>query len=60
MELDPLEIYNQIKNKEPKRVSKKDLNLHLLIINEIENYCHKILQSYVKQNDLLIENVTEV
>lgn len=30
-----------------------------MIINEIESYCHKVLQNYVKNNDLLIDNVAE-
>lgn len=29
-------------------------------MKEIENYCHKIISNYVKQNDLLIDNVAYI
>lgn len=57
---EPMEIYEQISKRHPKKISKKDKDLQKIILQEIESYCHKVLQNYVKSNDLLIDNVAEV
>lgn len=31
-----------------------------MIIKELEQYAHKIISNYVKKNEILIENVTQI
>jgi hypothetical protein len=59
-ELDPKDIYETMLKKKNVRLSKKDKGIQSIVLEELENHTNKIMASFIKRNEVVMDNLAEV
>lgn len=60
VDLEPRELYTSMIKKKNFKLTKKDKGIQDIILNELENHTNKILKSFIKRNDVVHSDLTQM